>query len=313
MDTHRKVIIIGSGPAGLTAAIYTARAQLDPLVIAGIQAGGQLMLTSEVGNYPGFPKDILGPDLMQLMREQAVRFGTMILDTDVTAVDFTKRPLKVIVNGGDVYTAETVIVATGATAKWLELPSEQRLRGKGVSSCATCDAFFFKGKDVAVVGGGDTAMEDAIFLTKFANHVTVLVRGRELRASKIMADRARANQKIALRFSATVTEVLGESSVNGVRIKDSIPGADREETLPVQGLFVAIGHTPNTEIFRGQLELEPKAGYLVVKDQTRTSVDGVFACGDVQDFRYRQAVTAAGSGCMAALDAEAYLHRLSGT
>lgn len=311
MNTHRKVIIIGSGPAGLTAAIYTARAQLDPLVIAGLQAGGQLMLTTDVGNYPGFPKDILGPDLMQLMREQAVRFGIMILDTDATAVDFSKRPLSVTVNGGDAYTADTVIVATGASAKWLDLPSEQRLRGKGVSSCATCDAFFFKGKDVVVVGGGDTAMEDATFLTKFANRVTVLVRGGELRASTIMADRARANQKISFRFNTTVTEVLGESSVTGLRIKDSTPGTGREESLSVQGLFVAIGHTPNTEIFRGQLELEPKAGYLVVKDQTRTSVDGVFACGDVQDFHYRQAVTAAGSGCMAALDAEQYLHGLS--
>jgi thioredoxin reductase (NADPH) len=311
MDTHRQVIIIGSGPAGLTAAVYTARAQLDPLVIAGIQSGGQLMLTTDVGNYPGFPKDILGPDLMQLMREQAVRFGTMILDTDATAVDFSKWPLSVTVNGGDVYTADTVIVATGATAKWLDLPSEQRLRGKGVSSCATCDAFFFKGKDVVVVGGGDTAMEDATFLTKFANRVTVLVRGGELRASKIMADRARVSQKISFRFNTTVTEVLGESTVTGVRIKDATSHVGTDETLNVQGLFVAIGHTPNTGIFRGQLELEPKAGYLVVKDQTRTSVDGVFACGDVQDFRYRQAVTAAGSGCMAALDAEQYLHGLS--
>lgn len=266
------------------------------------------MLTTDVGNYPGFPKDILGPDLMQLMREQAIRFGTMMIDADVTAVDFSKRPLAVTVNGGDRYTADCVIIATGATAKWLELPSEQRLRGKGVSSCATCDAFFFKGKDVAVVGGGDTAMEDGTFLTKFASHVTIIVRGSQLRASQIMADRAQANKKISFRFNTSVTEVLGETSVIGLRIKDATPGAEKKEELKVQGLFVAIGHVPNTDVFRGHVELDAK-GYLVVKNQTRTSVPGVFACGDVQDYRYRQAVTAAGSGCMAALDAEAFLHQ----
>lgn len=306
-DNHRKLIIIGSGPAGLTAAIYASRAQLQPLVISGLEAGGQLMLTTDVGNYPGFSQDILGPDLMKAMRDQALRFGTEIVDKDATAVDFLKRPFSVTVNGGDRYTADCVIVATGASTMWLGLPSEQRLRGKGVSSCATCDGFFFKGKDVAVVGGGDTAMEDATFLTKFANSVTLLVRKENARASKIMLERAAHNQKITFRYNTAVTEVMGETSVTGVRIKDSTPGAEREETLKVQGLFVAIGHTPNTKIFQGQLDLDAK-GYVAVKNHTRTSVEGVFAGGDVQDYRYRQAVTAAGSGCMAALDAEKFLH-----
>lgn len=304
---HRQLIIIGSGPAGLTAAIYASRAQLQPLVIAGIQAGGQLMLTTDVGNYPGFEHDILGPELMENMRKQALRFGTEILDTDATAVDFSKRPFSVTVNGGETSTAECVIIATGASAKWLELPSEQRLRGKGVSSCATCDAFFFKGKDVVVVGGGDTAMEDATFLTKFATSVMVLVRGSELRASKIMAERATTNPKIFFRFNTEVTEVLGEQSVSGVRVKDTTLGKEHQEMLNVQGLFVAIGHTPNTDIFRGQLELD-KVGYIVVKNHTHSNIDGVFVAGDAADYRYRQAVTAAGSGCMAALDAEAFLH-----
>lgn len=291
----------------MTAAIYASRAQLQPLVISGLEAGGQLMLTTDVGNYPGFSQDILGPDLMKAMHDQALRFGTEIVDKDATAVDFLKRPFSVTVNGGDRYTADCVIVATGASTMWLGLPSEQRLRGKGVSSCATCDGFFFKGKDVAVVGGGDTAMEDATFLTKFANSVTLLVRKENARASKIMLERAAHNQKITFRYNTAVTEVLGETSVTGVRIKDSTPRAERAETLNVQGLFVAIGHTPNTKIFQGQLDLDAK-GYVVVKNHTRTSVEGVFAGGDVQDYRYRQAVTAAGSGCMAALDAEKFLH-----
>ncbi len=304
---HRKLIVIGSGPAGLTAAIYASRAQLQPLVVAGIQAGGQLMLTTDVGNYPGFADDILGPDLMERMRKQAVRFGAAIIDRDATQVDFSKRPFSVTVNGGETYTAECVIVATGASARWLELPSEQRLRGKGVSSCATCDGWFFKGKNVVVVGGGDTAMEDATFLTKFAKAVTILVRGPELRASKIMVERARGNPKIKFRYNTIVTEVLGEYSVTGLRVKDETAGAEKEEVLDVQGLFVAIGHSPNTEIFKGQLELD-RLGYIAVRHHTQSSVAGVFIAGDVADYRYRQAVTAAGSGCMAALDAEAWLH-----
>ncbi len=307
MDMHRKVLIIGSGPAGLTAAIYTSRAQFNPLVLGGLEAGGQLMLTTDVGNYPGFSQDILGPDLMKAMRDQAFRFGTEMVDKDATAVDFSKRPFSVTVNGGDRYTADCVIVATGASTIWLGLPSEQRLRGKGVSSCATCDGFFFKGKDVVVVGGGDTAMEDATFLTKFANSVTILVRRAEARASKIMLERAQRNPKITFRYHTVVTEVLGETSVTGVRVKDFSAEGEKEEVLNVQGLFVAIGHKPNTGMFQGQLELDRK-GYLVVKNYTMTNVPGVFACGDVQDYRYRQAVTAAGSGCMAALDAEAFLH-----
>lgn len=303
---HRKLIVLGSGPAGLTAAIYTARALLKPLVIAGLEAGGQLMLTSDVGNYPGFEHDILGPDLMTAMRKQAMRFGAEVIDQDAIAVDFSKRPF-MVTSGDQTFTADTVIVATGASAKWLDLPSEQRLRGKGVSSCATCDAYFFKGHDVAVVGGGDTAMEDATFLTKFAKSVTILVRGPEARASKIMLVRAQENPKISFRYQTSVTEVLGEERVTGVRVKGSTQHT--AEILKVQGLFVAIGHKPNTEIFKEHLELDVK-GYLVVRNHTKTSVPGVFACGDAQDYRYRQAVTAAGSGCMAALDAEAFLHTL---
>ncbi|MBI4092700.1 MAG: thioredoxin-disulfide reductase [Candidatus Kerfeldbacteria bacterium] len=307
---HYQLIILGSGPAGLTAAIYAARAQLKPLVIAGLESGGQLMLTTDVGNYPGFEHDILGPDLMTNMRKQALRFGTEIIDKDATSVDFSKRPLAITANGGERFSSDAVIIATGASARWLELPSEQRLRGKGVSSCATCDGFFFKGQDVAVAGGGDTAMEDATFLTKFAKSVTILVRKPEVRASKIMFERARKNPKIAWRYNTIVTEVLGENRVSGVRLKGADTG--RDEVLNVQGLFVAIGHKPNTEIFRGHLDLDKK-GYVVVSDTTRTSVAGVFVAGDVQDFRYRQAVTAAGSGCMAALDAEKYLHTIHQT
>lgn len=301
---HHALIIIGSGPAGITAAIYASRANLKPLVIAGASWGGQLMTTSEVDNYPGFPNGVTGPELMQRMRDQAERFETTFIDANVVSVDFSKRPYSLATDSAR-FTADAVIVATGASALWLDLPSEQRLRGKGVSACATCDGFFFKNKDVAVVGGGDAAMEEATFLTKFAKSVTVLVRKSEVRASRIMLDRANKDPKITFRYNTVVDEVLGDATVHGLTITDKEKGMT--ETLAVQGLFVAIGHKPDTAIFSDQLELDKK-GYLVVHEVTRTSVEGVFACGDVQDFRYRQAISAAGSGCMAAIDAEKYLH-----
>lgn len=304
MNNHRKLIIIGSGPAGLTAAIYASRAELAPLVIAGSEWGGQLMRTSDVDNYPGFQKGITGPELMANMRAQAERFGTSFVDLQADAVDFSKRPFTVE-TAETKYTADTVIVATGASALWLDLPSEQRLRGKGVSACATCDGFFFKGKDVAVVGGGDAAMEEALFLTKFASSVTVLVRKPEVRASVIMLERVRQNPKITVMYSTVIKEVLGDASVTGLKVQNVASG--NESTMNVSGLFVAIGHRPDTDLFKGQLELDAKK-YLVVRNVTNTSVPGVFACGDVQDYRYRQAVTAAGSGCMAAIDAEKFLH-----
>lgn len=306
MNTHRKVIIIGSGPAGLTAAIYASRAKLEPLVIGGLTWGGQLMQTTEVENFPGFAKGITGPELMTEMRKQAERFGTEIVDANVTSVDFSKKPFTVS-TGDTSYTADAVIVATGAQALWLGLESEQRLRGKGVSACATCDGFFFKGKDVAVVGGGDAAMEEATFLTKFAKSVTVLVRKDVVRASEAMLERAKADPKITFKYNTTVTEVLGDATVSGVQLHNSETNTD--ETLPVQGLFIAVGHKPDTDIFKGHLDLDVK-GYLQIANVTHTSVDGVFACGDVQDYRYRQAITAAGSGCMAAIDVEKYLHAL---
>jgi thioredoxin reductase (NADPH) len=310
----RNVVIVGSGPAGLTAAIYTARANLEPLVIEGEpssssdQPGGQLMLTTEVENYPGFVDGTQGPDLMANFRAQAARFGAELVTAKVTRVDFSKRPFRVWV-GDDEYRARTVIVSTGARALMLDLPSEQRLLGYGVSTCATCDGFFFRDEEIAVVGGGDSAMEEAIFLTKFASKVTVIHRRKQLRASKIMQDRAFKNPKIEFLWDSVVTEVLGERSVEGVKVRNVV--TDEETTLPIAGLFVAIGHVPNTTLFEGQLEMHDN-GYLVTREgSTRTNVEGVYACGDVQDSTYRQAVTAAGSGCMAAIDAERWLeHQL---
>ncbi|MDP9334925.1 MAG: thioredoxin-disulfide reductase [Actinomycetota bacterium] len=303
----RDVIIIGSGPAGLTAAIYTARANLKPLVVEGLQAGGQLMLTTDVENYPGFPDGVIGPDLMAKFREQAERFGAEFVTADVEEVDFTSTPFRVRVSGRDEL-ARAVIVATGAQARMLGLSTEQSLLGRGVSTCATCDGFFFRGHEIAVVGGGDSAIEEANFLTKFADKVTLVHRRKELRASKIMQDRAFANPKIEFRWNSRVTGVKGSGRVEALELRDVETGADSE--LPVTGLFVAIGHDPNTKLFAGQLDLDD-GGYIVtVPGTTVTSVPGVFAAGDVQDHIYRQAVTAAGSGCMAALETERYLETL---
>ncbi len=310
-DTVRDVIIIGSGPAGLTAAIYTARASLAPLLIEGEpsstsdQPGGQLMLTTEVENFPGFRDGIMGPELMGEMRAQAERFGTEIITEKVTDVDFTVQPFKVTVRDTE-YFAKSVIVSSGAQSLMLGLPEEERLIGYGLSTCATCDGFFFRGHEIAVVGGGDSALEEASFLTKFADKVTLIVRRDELRASKIMQDRARANPKIEFLWNSQVTAIRGEEKVAGVEITSTIDGSTSE--LPITGLFIAIGHKPNTDVFRGKLEMDEATGYLVTKpDSTYTDVDGVFACGDVQDSVYRQAITAAGSGCMAAIDAERWL------
>jgi thioredoxin reductase (NADPH) len=301
--TEGKVVIVGSGPAGLTAAIYAARANLEPIVISGSAPGGQLMLTSDVENYPGFPDGIQGPDLMALFRAQAERFGTQFHDVDVDRVDLSSRPFRLWARGVE-YRAQSVIVATGASAMWLGLDSETRLRGRGVSACATCDGFFFRDKEIAVVGGGDTAFEEATYLTRFASKIHLLHRRDAFRASRIMVERARANPKIDIHTNTGVEEVLGGEKVDGLRLIDTETGALRD--LPVEGLFIAIGHRPNTEAFRDWLEVDAK-GYLVVHDKTHTRIEGVFVAGDVHDHRYRQAVTAAGDGCMAAIDAERWL------
>ena len=297
------VIIIGSGPAGYTAAIYAARANLSVLMLQGYQVGGQLMLTSDVENYPGFEEGIVGPSMMEKFEAQARRFGTELIPEDVISVDFRNRPFKVTTDS-DEFEARAVIISTGASAKWLGLPSEQRLQGRGVSACATCDGFFFKNKDVAVIGGGDTAMEEATFLTRYANHVTVIHRRDTLRASKIMQDRAFKNPKISFIWDTEITEVLGENEVTGLRLHNV--KTDEESTLPVQGFFLAIGHQPNTELFKGILDMD-NIGYIVPVEHTMTNIAGVFAAGDVTDHRYRQAITAAGDGCRAAIDAERWL------
>ena len=304
--SHEKVIIIGSGPAGLTAAIYTARADLKPFMIEGYQSGGQLMLTTDVENFPGYPEGVMGPELMADLRKQAERFGTRYLTKDVTKVDFSKKPFQVEV-GNEKYTADTVIISTGASAKLLGLPNERRLMGKGVTTCATCDGAFFRNMEVAIVGGGDSAMEEANFLTRFASKVTVVHRRDHLRASKIMQDRAFKNPKISFLWDTGIDDVMGEKEVEGLKIKNLKTG--ESGTLKVAGLFVAIGHDPNTQLFRGQIDTDDN-GYIKTRDGMKTNIAGIFACGDVQDHVYRQAITAAGSGCQAAIDCERYLENL---
>ena len=299
----KRIIIIGSGPAGLTAAIYAARGGVEPLIIAGSNLGGQLMLTTEVENFPGFETGIMGPELMERMRKQAERLGARFVDGDATSVELAKRPFKVWV-GQTAYEGDAFIIATGASARWLGLESEQRLRGRGVSSCATCDAFFFKNKEVVVVGGGDTALEEALALSKVAKKITITHWRDRLRASKMLQDRAFKDEKIAFKWNSEVTEILGKAKVEGIRLKDVNTGEQTE--LKCDGVFIAVGHKPNTELFKGQLELDEN-GYIIAKKNTATSVEGVFVAGDVYDYVYRQAITAAGSGCKAALDAIRYL------
>lgn len=300
----RNIVIIGSGPAGLTAAIYSARANLSPLLIEGWQSGGQLTTTTEVENYPGFAKGIMGPELMKNMRAQAERFGTEFLTGDVSAVTLTQRPFSITIDGEQTVQAKTIIIATGASAIQIGLPNEKRLTGHGVSTCATCDGFFFKGKELIVVGGGDSAMEEANFLTKFAAKVSIVHRRDKLRASKIMQNRSMKNEKISFVWNSVVEDILGNEVVTGVRLKNIVTG--KTVVMPCAGVFVAIGHMPNTALFTGQLDMDTK-GYLIAKNGTATSVPGIFAAGDVQDSTYRQAITAAGSGCMAAIDAERFL------
>ncbi|MBN2572281.1 MAG: thioredoxin-disulfide reductase [Ignavibacteriales bacterium] len=308
-QNHRKVIIIGSGPAGYTAAIYTARANLNPLVFEGIQRGGQLMITTDVENFPGFNNGVQGPELMNLLRKQAIKFGAESVFKEITSVDFSKRPFA-LKSGDEEYTADTVIISTGATAKYLGLESEKKYRGSGVSACATCDGFFFKNLKVAVVGGGDTAMEEAIYLTHFASEVYLIHRREGFRASKIMIERAEKNPKIKFKLNYIIEEILGEEKdgrkkVTGLSLKNVKTGEN--EILELDGVFIAIGHQPNTEIFKGQLEMD-EVGYLKVEGRsTKTNIEGVFAAGDVADKVYRQAISAAGTGCMAAIDAQRWL------
>ena len=302
----REVVIIGSGPAGLTAALYSARANLRPLLVEGLEAGGQLMLTTMVENWPGFRDGIMGPELMSEMRAQAERFGTEIVQGNVTSVDLRRRPFTITLEDKRTITAASLIIATGASAKWLDIGSDRKLSGRGVSTCATCDGYFFRGKPIAVVGGGDSAMEEAVYLTKFASKVTVVHRRDTLRASKIMQDKAFANPKIDFVWDSEVVDVadLDKGEVTHITVRNLKTG--QLQTLPVDGVFIAIGHVPNTALFKGQIDLDP-SGYIITNGGTRTNVPGVFAAGDVQDHVYRQAVTAAGSGCMAAIDAERYL------
>ncbi|MGO8871153.1 MAG: thioredoxin-disulfide reductase [Acidimicrobiales bacterium] len=319
MTEARQVVILGSGPAGLTAAIYASRAQLSPLVVEGEpsstsdQPGGQLMLTTEVENFPGFVNGIMGPELMQAFREQAARFGADYVTAKASRVDLSSRPFGIWVGDPDAtdptYTAEALIISTGARSLMLNLPNEERLLGYGVSTCATCDGFFFRDREIAVVGGGDSALEEALFLTRFAQRVTVIHRRGQLRASKVMQQRAFANDRVEFLWNTSVIDVLGDTTVTGVRVRNNL--SEEESDLELSGLFVAIGHEPNTSLFKGQLEMEEN-GYLQTFDGTRTNVDGVFACGDVQDHRYRQAITAAGSGCMAAIDVERWLEEQAG-
>jgi thioredoxin reductase (NADPH) len=302
---HRKLVIVGSGPAGYTAAIYAARAELQPLVVAGLAFGGQLMLTTDVENYPGFPEGVSGPELMELFQKQAERFGATVVNEDATRVDLNVRPFRVEIASGAAYTADALIVATGATARWLGLPSEERFQNHGVSACATCDGALYRGKEMAVVGGGDTAMEEALFLTRFASTVHVIHRRDTLRASRIMQERALNHAKIRFVWNSEVDDIFGDERVSGVRVRNVQTGAQSE--IPVGAVFIAIGHQPNSALFAPWLEVN-EAGYLrVAHGTTRTNVEGVFACGDVTDPHYRQAVTAAGTGCMAALDAERWL------
>jgi thioredoxin reductase (NADPH) len=305
MADVRELVIVGSGPAGLTAALYAARANLEPVVIEGIQAGGQLMLTSDVENFPGFPDGIMGPELMAKIRDQAIKFGAEFVTADADRVDLSSSSPFTAAVGNDEYVGEAMILATGATARMLGLPSEHALLGKGVSTCATCDGFFYRGREIAVVGGGDSAMEEAIFLTKFADKVTVIHRREELRASAIMVDRAVANPKISFRWNTVVDDVVGDGAVDHLSLSDTTTGA--KSKLDVAGLFVAIGHDPNTSLFKGQIDLDPNGYVITPGNSTATSVEGVYAAGDVQDHVFRQAVTAAGSGCMAAIEAERWI------